>query len=229
MKSETRPIKVTAKLYDGRVNSPDGLFFLDSILYHAWFRKHAPEVLAGTAREPAGALHFGLPLRQLPGGRYAASCGFYEQYSANIEYWNKRPDFMGRNAGYLEAKGKIDTGCGELKAYHFPQVIRTIGDVEFYAYGNPDKVRELLGYIDAIGKKPAAGWGRVREWIVEDFPEDWSTEGEYGLMRPMPVEEYQPPDGRMYRIGECAVKPPAWKACNQVICYIPEVILNGQG
>lgn len=223
----TMPIKVTAKLVDGRINSADGLLFLDSILYHAWFCKYSPETFQGLVSDKPTDMKFGLPLRQLEGGRYAASCGFYTQHSYAVEYWNKRPDFMGRNEKYLDAKGKIDTGAGELKAYHFPQIIRTVSDIEFYAVGNPEKVRELLTYIPAIGKKPAAGWGKVKEWIVEEFPEDWSTEGGYGLMRPMPVDEYDP-KGRLYTISDCAIRPPAWKSCNQKLCYVPKVIINDQ-
>lgn len=228
MKSKVEPLKITARLSDHRINSATGLLFLDCILYHAWFAKYEPKVFQGLLSHEKTDMNFGLPLRQLQtesGIRYAASCGFYEQYGFQIEHWNKRPDFTGRNAKYLDGGGKIDTTCGELKAYHFPQVIRTVSDIEFYAMGTADKVRDLLAYIPAVGKKNAAGWGNVSEWIVEGFAEDWTTDGKYGLMRPMPVSEYDA-NGRAYTIGECAIRPPAWKACNHTLCYIPKVIIN---
>lgn len=228
MKTNVVPLKIVAKLSDHRINSANGLIFFDCILYHAWFAKYAPEVLQDVGPHGSTNMNFGLPLRQLAtdlGIRYAASCGFYEQYGFTVEYWNKRPDFTGRNAKYLDGGGKIDTSKGELKAYHFPQIIRTVSDIEFYAMGNANKVRDLLSYIPAIGKKPAARWGNVKEWVVEEFSEDWSTEGKYGLMRPMPVGEYDP-KGRVYTLGDCAIKPPAWKPCNQTLCYIPKVIIN---
>lgn len=228
MKSKTQPLKITARLSDHRINSANGLVFLDCILYHGWFAKYAPEVLQDVGPHEKTDMNFGLPLRQLhtdSGIRYAASCGFYSQYGYKIEYWNKRPDFTGKNAKYLAGGGKIDTSKGELKAYHFPQVIRTVSDIEFYAMGNAEKIKDLLSYVPAIGKKYAAGWGNVEEWVVEEFDEDWTTDGKYGLMRPMPIEEYDPKD-RIYTMGECAIRPPAWKACNHKLCYIPKVIIN---
>ncbi len=210
------------KLVDGRVNTADGLFFLDCILYHAWFLKYAPKVLTGEQHE-ADVKHFGLPLRQLPGNRYAASCGFYADYGVTIEYWNKRPDWDIR-MGYLDAKGKIGTSSGTMRAYRMPQVIHLLSDIEFYGYGTIDKIRELLSYIPAVGKKPAAGWGAVREWVVEPWPDDWSTwSDKYGLMRPIPIGEDIGHDLIGYIIRDCAIRPPAWKPYNQTTCRIPEV------
>ena len=219
MKSTTQPFRVICKLVDGRINSADGLLRLDCILYHAWFAKYEPEVfLDGKIDRDIG--HIGVPLRQMERDMYAASCGFYHQYSQRIEYWNKRTDQL-TFADKTTAKGKINLVSGEYKAYHMPQVIRTVGDIEFYGYGTISKVQDLLAYIPAVGKKPAAGWGAVKEWIVEPFDEDWSVTGKYGLMRPMPVGMYTP--DRDYAITEHALCPPAWKSENMALCYTPEV------
>lgn len=223
-KSTTEPFKVTCKLLDGRINSADGLLFLDAILYHAWFAKYALDVLTGERRvEDAG--YFGLPLRQLPNNRYAASCGFYVLYDTTVEYWSKKPNFMGVLGDvYFDIEsgtGKINTSSGQQRAYRTPNIIRTVGDIEFYGYGTIDKVRELLSYIPAVGKKPAEGWGMVREWVVEPCAEDWTTEGPYGLMRPIPLGEWECKHEAEIRM--CGIRPPYWKACNQEVCYIPEV------
>lgn len=224
-KKTTEPFKATCKLLDGRINSVDGIINFDGILYHAWFAKHDPDVLNGIKKNNKLHMDFGLPLTRMHDGRYAASVGFYHQYGQTVEYWNKRPDFTnGRNCRYLEAKGKIDTSAGQLKAYHFPNIIRTISDIEFYGVGTIEKIRDLLSYMPAIGKKPSAGWGYVKEWIVEPFPEDWSTEGKYGLMRPIPIEEYNPKE--TYQIMEIPTIPPYWKRNQTKLCYIPKVILN---
>lgn len=226
-KKTTEPFKVTCKLLDGRINRINEIINFDGILYHAWFEKYAPEVLNGTGANPKRHMDFGLPLTMLPDGRYAASVGFYKQYDQSMEYWNKRPDFTnGRNCKYLNAKGKIDTSAGPLKAYHFPNVIRTVSEIEFYGVGTIEKIRDLLTYIPAVGKKPAAGWGAVKEWIVEPFPEDWSTEGKYGLMRQMPVDEYEPKYKNTYRIMDINTFPPYWKGIRTKLCYIPKVIIN---
>lgn len=92
-KKPTSPLKITAYLINGRVNSADGVIMLDSILYHAWFRKHCPEVLEGMGSMEYNG-YTGLPLRQLDGNRWAASRGIYEEIAQMIEPINKYPDFF---------------------------------------------------------------------------------------------------------------------------------------
>lgn len=232
-KKTTEPFKVTCKLVDGRINSADGLLYLDAILYHAWFLKHDPWVMHGVVRKedhPNWQFNFGLPLTQVEEmgrRRYLASCGFYHQYEQNIEYWNKRPDFTsGINGKYLDAKGKVNISAGPLKAYHFPQVIRTVSDIVFYGVGTIRKVKELLSYIPAVGKKPAAGWGMVKEWIVEPWAHDWSTTGPYGVMRPMPVHMIKLKRRECYTVQESPLYPPYWKNTDTELCYIPKVIVD---
>ena len=105
-KKPTVPIKVTAHLLDGRISSADGIIMLDAILYHAWFCKYKPEVLEG-----CGSVQYdgytGLPLRQLPGNRWAASKGIFESDAKSIEYTNKRPNFF--NADKID---KLDMDSG---------------------------------------------------------------------------------------------------------------------
>jgi len=225
-KSKIVPLKITCTLLDGRLNSSDGLIFLDAILYHAWFKLHAPEVYEGTLEE-SRIKYIGLPLRQLKNNRWAASVGFYRQYDEKIEYWTKKPNIHGIDAHErldLEGKrGKIDISAGEYRAYRMPQLIRTVGPIEFYCMGNPRKIAEMLNIMTCIGKKPAMGWGTVKGWTIEPVEQDYTTDGPYGLMRPMPIAEYPAGD---YLVRDCAVKPPYWKTSNQEICVIPEVQIN---
>lgn len=223
-KKPTSPIKVTAHLTDGRINSADGIIMLDAILYHAWFYRHAPHVLEGLGGEfvPGGG-HIGLPLLQLPGNRYAASRAVYKETAQEVEYWNKRPNFFSADAERFlaEQKGVISSSVGGYRAYRMPQVIRHVADgkLTFWAIGHADEVLDLLNAIPAVGKKAAMGWGTVDRWAVEPAEEDYTTlHPDYGLMRPMPVEEIRL-EG--YPILKYAVKPPYWKPCNARLCYVP--------
>lgn len=226
-KKPTSPIKITAFLADGRINSTDGIIMFDSILYHAWFYKHAPHVLEGLGGETVpGAGHIGLPLRQDSGNRYFASRAVYDQEAVTVEYWNKRPNFFSADAGrHLNMqKGVISSGVGLYRAYRMPQVIRHIKDgrLTFWAMGHADEVRALLDCIPAVGKKASMGWGIVQKWTVEECDKDYSTfHPVYGLMRPMPVELM--PELTGYPIMEYAVKPPYWKACNKMLCHVPMI------
>lgn len=224
-KPATRPLRVAAKLLDGRINSADGIVMFDGLLYHAWFAKYHPEVFDTGEWMDYGSGYVGLPLRQLPGNRWAASMGIYEQLSERIEYWNKRPDFFAADkTDFLDMdKGQISDSVGLKRAYRTPQVIRTVKDgvVEFYCMGHKDEILDLLSYISAVGKKPAMGWGTVETWTAEEIAEDYSyTHPEYGLMRPTPIDDAELTG---YAVMEYAVKPPYWKPCNRRRCYVPNV------
>ncbi len=226
-KKPTTPIKVTAHLLDGRVNSADGLLMLDAILYHAWFLRHAPHVLEGLGADTYDG-HMGLPLRRLPGGRYAASRGIYRQEAETIEYINKRPDFFAADKQDRLAldKGLVSSSIGVYRAYRIPQYVRTItgGEITWYAMGHGNEVLSLLGEMRAVGKKPAAGYGIVADWTVEDVPEDYSLwHPEHGLMRPLPVGESAPGDVSRYPVLQYGIRPPYWKPVNARLCYVPEV------
>lgn len=226
-KKPTTPIKVTAHLVDGRLNSADGIVMLDSILYHAWFWKHCPSVFDGQRAEEYDG-YTGLPLRQLPGNRWAASRGVYVETGKAIEYINKRPNFFNADKiGRLGMdKGILSDSIGLYRAYRLPNIIRTVKDsvVTFWARGHADEVQALLDSISAVGKKYAAGYGLVAQWIVEECAEDYSLwHPEYGLMRPVEVdsEEAKTLDLSRYPIMQYAVKPPYWKAKNRRLCYVP--------
>lgn len=222
-KSKCVPLKITAHLMDGRFNSSDGIVMLDSILYHAWFIKHKPYVFEETY-DHKDIGYVGLPLKQLPGNRWAASKGVYEQIDSKIEYYNKRPDFFASDKlDYLdEDKGVISDSAGVYRAYRKPQLIRTVknGIISFYAIGHKNEVQELLDLMIGVGKKTAIGFGFVSKWEVEEIENDYTTEHpKYGLMRPIEVEEAT--HKYFYPVMMYGVKPPYWKAKNARLCYVP--------
>lgn len=227
-KPKTAPLKVTARLADGRVMSQDGIIMLDAILYHAWFIKHHPEALKTGQWMKYGSGHIGLPLRQNDyvthhGKYYSASRGIYEVESVEIERWNKRPDFFRADkTKYLDMeKGLISDSVGRHRAYRTPEKVYIIKNahIEWWCVGHKDEVEEMLSFITFVGKKNSIGYGGVRSWIVEDVDEDYSVHHpEYGLMRPMPKDELEL-DG--YAVMQYATKPPYYKKENQVLCYVP--------
>lgn len=221
-KPKCTPLKITAILTDGRLNSADGVVMLDSILYHAWFIKYAPDVLEGVYSHGDG--YIGLPLRQLPGNRWAASKGVYEEISQEVEHFVKRPDFFaGDKYDHLNMKkGLISDSIGKFRAYRVPQIIRIVKDgiITFWAIGHKREVQELLDLMLNVGKKSAIGYGKVAKWIVEDCEEDYTVwHPEHGLMRPIPVEEAE--EKLKYPTMMYGVKPPYWKDKNQRLCYVP--------
>jgi len=194
-KKPTVPLKITATLTNGRIISADGIIMFDAILYHAWFCKNHPEVFITGKWRLHGAGFIGLPLRQLPGNRWAASRGIYTEIAQNIEQW------------------------GNTR-----QLIRIVDKtMEFYCMGNAAKIMELLTNMRGIGKETSMGWGAVEKWEAEEIEADYSLiHPVHGLMRPTPVEEIDEANlPAKYPVIKYAVKPPYWKQENERLCYVP--------
>lgn len=222
---KTVPLRVTVWLHDGRFVSTDGIIMLDAILYHAWFWKHAPEVLRGEGADTYDG-NIGLPLRQLPGNRWAASRGVYTEISQQVEHYNKRPDFFAADKLHRLAQdnGIIDDAAGPYRAYRNPIITRTIKDgrMDFWCMGHADDIADLLGRMPAVGKKPAMGFGIIDRFEITPVEDDYSLwHPVHGLMRPVPVEEGTDADLQKYPIFRYGCKPPYWKPCNARPCYVP--------
>lgn len=223
---KNKPLKITAFMLDGRINSSDGILMFDAILYHAWFFKYAPQVFDGMGDNHFHK-HIGLPLEKTADNRYCASRGIYKETGKTVEYFHKRPDFF--NSDKIDKlninKGIICESAGEYRAYRVPQVIRTIenGMIDFYAIGNPEKIEDLLNRISAVGKKPICGYGIVKKWVIEEIDQDYTLfHSKYGLMRPVEVGGHED-NGKYsdYPIMQYAIKPPYWKVKNMRLCYVP--------
>lgn len=228
----TRPLKITAIMQDGRLCSSDGWLFFDAILYHAWFAKNFPDIFRGTLPNNKVG-HIGLPLRRYDDHRHASSVGFYKQYGIQTEYWHKKPSAHGRlGENYIDfgkRRGKVNVSSGEYKAYRMPEVIRLVGDIEIFAYGNKEKIEDLLTYITHIGKKTAIGWGRVAKWVVEEIEEDYTDISPYGLARPIPVDQATKEQKSVaHTVRRIAVKPPYWNHRNVKECFVPNYIIGGE-
>lgn len=107
------------------------------------------------------------------------------------EYTNKR--IAVELAGLLDpaARTVVATTNSWTKSHRLPMRVRRIEVVAWFAVGNRKAVRRSLKKVQAIGKKPSVGYGRVREWTVERIDQDhsWFAPSEVGpvLMRPLPV------------------------------------------
>lgn len=218
-------LKITARLLDGRVNSNDGLFNLDSILAYAWMLNHHPDTLQNNDLRIENVIEPDLPLEKDETGRWKASLGFYIQYGEIIEYWHKKindfdaleyVDFKGK-------RGKINGASGEYKAYRMPQLIRVVSDIEFYCVGESTEIESLLSIVTNIGKKGSQGYGYVKEWLIEEIEDDYSDIGPYGLMRTRPFTGELPNDGQTYQIRKMRLKPPYHLHIDKVPSIVPNV------
>lgn len=219
-------LKVVARPLDGRVNSNDGIFNLDSILAYAWMLSHHPDILQNRDLRIDNLIEPELPLAKDEQGRWMASVGFYEQHAEIVEHWHRKVnDFDAQHyIDWNNKRGKIDGVSGEYKAYRMPQLIRAIGDIEFYCVGDKQGLIELLKSVTNIGKKGSQGYGHIKEWIIEEVDQDYSEVGPFGIMRYTPFTGVLPNDGQTYQIRKMRLKPPYHLHIDRVPCMIPNVI-----
>lgn len=84
--------------------------------------------------------------------------------------------------------GSVDLGAGTLKAYDLPLPTVYVREVEWFAVGAPEWIRDALRrHVPAVGKKRGLGFGTVAQWCVEPIDEDWSIVRAGRLARRMPV------------------------------------------
>lgn len=88
---------------------------------------------------------------------------------------------------YKPERKIITTTNAWTKSYRLPLRIRLVDKVCWFASGTGRNIRKALRDANAIGKKVADGYGRVREWIIEEVKEDFSWFAQGVLMRTLPL------------------------------------------
>lgn len=235
-----RPLRITADLTEPVLYSDDGMH-LDGLLAFGAFMSLPPEERATwPALELTDwARDIDLPLERWAveqGGAYderladwhglvwgwAASAVTGEIAARRVAEVRKRP-VIAEFARYTTDKSVLITG-GPHKAWDlkFPTILAP--RLVWYADGDPDEIRRLLGHVPALGKKRNHGHGTVREWRVEPWSESWSIERDGMLMRRMP-HAWRPslPPGRG------AIRPPYHHRSRTCPSVGPEVTLRSPG
>jgi hypothetical protein len=134
--------------------------------------------------------------------------------SDGVEHVYKRidPDLAPLLA--VGARRKIATSNSWTKSYRLPMRIRVIDRVAWFAVADRRPLLKALRQVEAIGKKPSIGYGRVREWEITVAPADysWFAPGHEGtlLMATLPAGEWLPRDLMGFRRGFGAAACPYW-------------------
>jgi len=116
----------------------------------------------------------------------------------------------------VASRVKIATTGGEHRSYRLPLRTRVVDSVVWFAKGDKRELKRELRRVHGLGKKISQGWGRVKEWIVEetDTAAWWYWSCGYGtvLMRELPSGDHLPKDLVGFRpwYGGCC--PPYWQA-----------------
>lgn len=220
-----QPLRIRAYLLDGRIAGTESWFPLDSILAAEWIRQKNPESFyepppPGTKE---GWIEPPLPLeRRGQGGKWYYACSFnvIKPVGEYVTYWHRRfDDSLEQYIDFRGRRGKVDEKSGKYKAYRMPLNIMLMPYLEWYAVGEIDAVRDLCAGIVALGKKPSQGYGVVKRWKVEPWPEDYSEVKDGRLTRAV----YDMSPGVVGQARLYGMRPPYWQRENQTVVYMPEV------
>jgi CRISPR type IV-associated protein Csf3 len=116
-------------------------------------------------------------------------------------------------------QGRVVIEKGRYKAYHMPIFYYVADVIEWYCVGDGAEIERLLSTCAYIGKKSAQGWGRVIEWRVEAWPEDWSERREGSLTRGLPAGTMPAMDMGAVVYG---IRPPYYLKENQTMVMFPD-------
>lgn len=206
---------------------------LDGLLLYQAHRFQAgggPEVTVPGGHETNSVAR--LPLDTVRFGRrdwfYKSSWAQWPDHTVEgQDYWNKRVDSQWLDlVDFGNRRGKVVTRQGRYKSYHMPIFYRSALWIDWYCVGCIDSLRLLLPIVTHIGKKGSQGWGRVRKWVIEPWPEDWSVWCDGQLMRGVferDVMELIQQHGkyRPFEIAHYGVRPSYYKKNNQYKLAVP--------
>lgn len=163
------PLRITARL-DGPISLRDGSLRLDGLL--AW---------AVAQRDQLPPPGFGeladieIPVTKEPCGRFHL-CSFatpkFDQHE--LRYVNRKFPLAEAQAMGATKFRRILLSAGPTKSYRLPSEVAWAerDEVEWFAMGDADAIRDLLTLVRYLGHKRSTGRGRVREWAVDPY-ESW--------------------------------------------------------
>lgn len=218
-----QPLRVIAKMQDGRVATMDGHLPLDGLLAAAWMRRNHPDAYYNPSSHMLGSelIIPDLPLERRGQGDdwyWASSFNVAENLGEYALHWHKRfDDHAEQYIEFGKRRGRINNKSGKYKAYRMPLVIQIFDQLEWYAYGDRDGVYELLSSLTHIGKKTSQGLGLVDFWMVEPWHEDWSEVAGGHITRSL----VELPEGAQGIRQTYGIRSPYWHRDNQRVCYVP--------
>jgi len=227
------PLRVTARMAEPVVYFGDGMTF-DGILAAAWMRD-LPYAL--TSRWPTasrsepwlGDLKLPLARWAVP---YQGPCeDRLRDDAGNVWGWRASDvqadwSLLGRvevrkRAAIDEHKRwgegyEVNVSAGRYKAHDLKLPSRFASELRWFAVGRPGPIQRVLSaHMTAVGRKRGHGNGRVLEWVVEEWPHDWSVVRDGELMRPMPQGFAKGPLARR------GIRAPYWHPSREIVCVLP--------
>lgn len=215
-----QPLKITATLINGFTAADAWSPALDGILAYWKLRRENPEqflVAQGinSIMEPVSGLPLDVVTFDNAAWWYACSSPQYELHASHRAYYHRR--FDDQHERFLpESTNTVLTAAGPYKNYRKMTMLFVTKEIIWHCLGDKDAIRDLLRDCHHVGAKTAQGYGRVKEWIVEET----GDKNQALFSRPLPVEyaALHEVAGITMRWG---VRPPVRIPTNQCLCVMP--------
>lgn len=223
-----QPLQVTAHLEAGLAHAGPWGIALDGLLAS---QLHATDYACAGYRvlDAASPDLIELPLARcgdsLPDWHWAATCSWPVDghgQPPQVTWWMSRADQNDLVEVAASAPAAISELKGRYRRHRMPLLVTACSAVTWRAVGEPDRIRELLTPVAAIGKKRATGHGRVIEWVIETAPDvdAWSAghthpDGSLGRTTP-PRCLLQRPEILDAGVGPAGVRPPYMHPATQL-------------
>lgn len=232
------PFTVTADLEAGVAHAHPWGIALDGLLAGALHAADKAALLAaGGARTPLvdqdDPADLDLPLARCHTGEGAwhwmATCSWPTSGNPSPpdpRYWTRRVDHAVAAELAAGLPSTISDQRGRYRAHYMPVLVTVTDQVTWRGVGDPVKVRQLLRPLAAIGKKRAAGHGRVLRWRVDPDPSASAWEAghlhpDHTLGRPCPPECLRGRDVAHAGLGPAGLRPPYHHRSRQAQLFRP--------
>lgn len=122
---------------------------------------------------------------------HASVSQFDTDRTVETTLYSSYDELRAHTVGGSRPRSKIPIGGGTFKSQMIAVVYRPAQRCSFYLCGDRDRIETLLDrHLTDLGKKTAAGFGRVTDWDLRELDADYSlvhpTEGV--AMRPLPTD-----------------------------------------
>lgn len=181
-----KKLKVTAKLFDGRVATTDGYLPLDGMLQHAYAKLYRPDLIGTPVKDLKEIEIFPLPFAKINDNteNWFFDCSFacFNILGEDKKMYNKRYDSTYAETFVELGKTKIiETRKGKFKNCRNSLNVVLTDEISWYCVAYEEELLNLLKTIKSIGKKTSQGLGKVKHWVVEETKESLSH------LRPIPA------------------------------------------
>lgn len=177
----------------------------------------AGKIRKDTPVHEAASIHIPM-LRRFIGGYNVACCSspIYAPSQDRVEHYAKRLAVEHADDLSPDQRLVVAVGNSTYKSYRLPHRLRDTAKIAWFVHGHRRPIKSLLRSVQSIGKKRSQGFGRVKEWVIEQIPESdcycWFApfEGRDVLMRPLPFCKELPQGMIGFKRDFGACQPPYW-------------------